>query len=407
MKIGEFATFNNTTIDTIRHYMDMSLLTPEKKGTFYEFDESDQTDFETILKFKDIGFSLSEIQTLMLFEKIGRHTGYTRRVTYKTFFENKLRWIEEEILKLEQMKDRLNKSLNEIEETKTLETNSAGVPIEALALFHCYKCDQPYEMTEGYVQQGKVVTGVLNCACDKALEIKKGIIYGEGALKAEESPTFDDSFIEDYITTTHVGYLKNLQLAVQWNRKNFELVSGKSGLILDLGSGRGFFLRNMLDLLPSDAYYIAVDHNPNAHQWLAKAMEGVKGSERILYLCCDFKNIPLKGQSVDLLIDATGSTNYAFDNAEFLLDSIMPLLKMGSKIFGHYIIFHNFKTNTLIPKESRKWFTKEKVADHLSELGFIVEIEFETSPISQGGPKESFFIPGEKINNYLIVGKYK
>ena len=40
MRIGEFAVKNNTTIDTVRHYMDLSLLTPEKEGSFYEFEEN-------------------------------------------------------------------------------------------------------------------------------------------------------------------------------------------------------------------------------------------------------------------------------------------------------------------------------------------------------------------------------
>lgn len=32
MKIGKFGEVNNLSIDTIRHYMDLSLIIPEKKG---------------------------------------------------------------------------------------------------------------------------------------------------------------------------------------------------------------------------------------------------------------------------------------------------------------------------------------------------------------------------------------
>ena len=36
MKIGKFGEVNNISIDTIRHYMDLSLIIPEKKeGTIF------------------------------------------------------------------------------------------------------------------------------------------------------------------------------------------------------------------------------------------------------------------------------------------------------------------------------------------------------------------------------------
>ena len=63
MKIGKFGEVNNISIDTIRHYMDLSLIIPEKRRTLF-FDEYCQTDLELILHYKDLGFSLNEIKEL-------------------------------------------------------------------------------------------------------------------------------------------------------------------------------------------------------------------------------------------------------------------------------------------------------------------------------------------------------
>ena len=105
------------------------------------------------------------------------------------------------------------------------------------------------------------------------------------------------------------------------------------------------------------------------------------------------------------MIDATGSSNYAFEHEDFLLDSLVDLLADGSTIYGHYLVFKNFAFNSIIPEKSRKWFKKESVKDQLAVLGFNHLKEYETSPISQGGPRESFFVEGEEIFNYLYIGK--
>ena len=65
MKIGKFGEVNNISIDTIRHYMDLSLIIPEKGRTLF-FDEYCQTDLELIIYYKDLGFSLNEIKELFL-----------------------------------------------------------------------------------------------------------------------------------------------------------------------------------------------------------------------------------------------------------------------------------------------------------------------------------------------------
>ena len=63
MKIGKFGEVNNISIDTIRHYMDLSLIIPEKREATI-FDDDCQTDLELIIHYKDLGFSLNEIKEL-------------------------------------------------------------------------------------------------------------------------------------------------------------------------------------------------------------------------------------------------------------------------------------------------------------------------------------------------------
>ncbi|MCR3956445.1 MAG: MerR family transcriptional regulator [Gudongella sp.] len=407
MRIGEFAAKNNTTIDTVRHYMDLSLLTPDKEGSFYDFEESCQEDYNTIISLKNIGFTLSEIQTLMLYERIGRHTEYSRQKTYRAFFHNKVKWIEAELLRLEEMRNKLKQTLEFMPVESEKPHPSSGVPINALRLVHCNECQSSYVLTEGRVENGQIISGRLTCTCGDVLEIRDGILFGKGSLDPDTCDSIEETFIDDYVQTTHVDYLKNLHMSLQWARNNYDFSKHRNRVILELGSGRGFFLRNVVDRISEDSLYIAVDHNPRAMAWLKESLSDVIVDRNILFLCCDFKRIPLKPGSVSAMVDATGSSNYAFDHEDFLLDSLMQLLSNDSTLYGHYLVFESFAFNSMVPEGSRKWFRKESIRDRLNKLGFSELKEYETSPISEGGPREDFFVKGESIHNYLYMGELK
>ncbi|MCH1624849.1 MerR family transcriptional regulator [Ferdinandcohnia quinoae] len=69
MRIGEFITLLNTTKDTIRHYEELNLLTPIRKGNYREYGEKDILDFQVIVELKSMGLSLKDIQLLFELKK--------------------------------------------------------------------------------------------------------------------------------------------------------------------------------------------------------------------------------------------------------------------------------------------------------------------------------------------------
>lgn len=91
MRIGKFAESNNLTIDTIRHYMALGLIIPEMQGGQYYFDDRCKTDLEEVINLKDMGFTLNEIKTILIYRRFGNLTAYEQNQYYQTFFENKLK----------------------------------------------------------------------------------------------------------------------------------------------------------------------------------------------------------------------------------------------------------------------------------------------------------------------------
>ena len=73
--IGELADEFAVTHRTIRHYEELGLITPERRGTVRVFHRRDRTRLELVLRGKRIGFPLEEIRTIidMYDQQPGQH----------------------------------------------------------------------------------------------------------------------------------------------------------------------------------------------------------------------------------------------------------------------------------------------------------------------------------------------
>jgi DNA-binding transcriptional MerR regulator len=63
--ISDLAAEFEVTLRTIRHYEDVGLLTPKRRGTTRVFRARDRTRLRLILRGKRLGFSLPEIRTIV------------------------------------------------------------------------------------------------------------------------------------------------------------------------------------------------------------------------------------------------------------------------------------------------------------------------------------------------------
>jgi DNA-binding transcriptional MerR regulator len=63
--IGELAEEYDVTLRTLRHYEDLGLLSPERRGTSRVFHHRDRIRLELILRGRRLGFSLDEIATIV------------------------------------------------------------------------------------------------------------------------------------------------------------------------------------------------------------------------------------------------------------------------------------------------------------------------------------------------------
>jgi len=409
MKIGAFATHNNLTIDTIRHYMSLDLIVPEKVGSQYDFDDRCQTDLNEIIHFKSLGFSLHEIQNLLILRRIGRLTGYEKSLYYQSFFEHKLNEITATITQLDQMSIKLKNAVKELDNAalKPDIQTTFGISFPFLQQIACHKCKSSMILSQGAVVNQKIVSGRLTCACGVAYTIEEGILIVDplDLISTKALDGLENNYMEDYITHTDYNYLSKLYKSFEWAYKNINLSGYAHKNLLDLGVGHGFFLRYFYESIGDSNRYIAVDHDIGRLKWLQRRLAVTPASFDLVLIACDFMKIPLQDQSVDVVLDISGSSNYAFDKPDFLLSRLTKLYRPQCDLIASFLLFKNFSSHSKIEAHLRENFMLKPVKASLKALGFKQILDYESETVNKGGKFEDFFVEGENIFSYIYYGK--
>ena len=79
MKIGEFSRKFNVSVSTVRHYINLGLLIPEKNGFQYRFTDTDCRDMDIISSMKSAGFKLDELNKYLSLYRF-----YNKEITFST-----------------------------------------------------------------------------------------------------------------------------------------------------------------------------------------------------------------------------------------------------------------------------------------------------------------------------------
>ncbi|MGH1047449.1 MULTISPECIES: MerR family transcriptional regulator [Bacillus] len=404
MKISKFAEVNSVSVDTIRHYIDLGLVIPEKKGSHYFFDEYCQKDVELILEYKWLGFSLNEIKELFLYKNLAKSMNYETDTSYQSLFKLKYEKVEQEIKTLEERKDKLKTALNNLSTATKISNSILGIDLTVLNLFKCFKCNGNLILEDGIINKNQIVEGNLICNCGEEYKITSGILTAGKSFEAYER-TLLEEYISDYINETDTTFLENIQRGGEWAKKKLMQLDLNNKVLLDLGSGLGFFLRNIYEELPEDCLYIAVDRDLNKLLFLKDVIEKRNSKRNILFICADFLSIPIQNHSVDIVIDQSGTSNYSFEHENFLLHELNYLFKPDCYLLSSFIVFKNFSINSQITTRLRDNFTSSKVKGEIQKLQFNSIDERTSEYIKRGGKYEDFFVQGEEIYTYSFFGK--
>jgi DNA-binding transcriptional MerR regulator len=118
--IREVAQDFGVTHRTVRHYEDLGLITPERRGTHRVYHRRDRTRLNLILRGKRLGFPLEEIRTII--DLYDRPRGKASQLEYvlgqiderRTDLEQRRRDLEDALAELERFEARCREDLSRL-----------------------------------------------------------------------------------------------------------------------------------------------------------------------------------------------------------------------------------------------------------------------------------------------------
>jgi len=302
---GAFATLSHVTKKTLRYYDEHGYLKPsfvnENGARFYT--DKDFQKLQQILLLKYLGFSLDDIKEMTMKDQEGESLISTLKIQKSLLDE-----------RIEQMS--LVKEMLE----ETIEAARLDVDIDW--------------------------TGLMDSLATNTLE---------NSLKQQYK---NASNISARINL-HTLYSQNEQGWFNWVFENMKLKSGRK--ILELGCGSGsLWLENMY-LIPPNVEILLSDQSEGM---LRDIKNSIGNDRRFKYRVIDFNDIPLKDETVDVVI-ANHVLFYA-DDIHRVLEEIKRVLKPGGKLIcTTYGSKHMKEISTLVEEFDDRIVL---AAEHLYEI---------------------------------------
>lgn len=436
MKIGEFSKKFNVSVSTVRHYINLGLLVPEKDGYQYRFTDSDCREMEIIASMKDAGFKLNELNKYLSIFRFYNKDDYFLYEKLVEYLNEKKNRLYEERNQINTYIRLINKKIKEIESDHTYSSNKSaytdtpeaagplpGFPLSAVCLLHCPHCQSKLNLSNVDISGDSIISGNLTCSCGYGASIKNGVMFTENLMDLENDPKFLECYFgEENLISNEDGmllmgmkehsneYLTNLYKSSLWIYN--ELASydfqGKTILCPDLSCQYLYSRYDGENALGSTFLVTALSERSirSMRQHIANANPNLK----VAYIINQNGRLPLKNSCIDVIIDYMGSCNLGFFQKTHYLDTVAPYIAEDALVVGTAEYYSPNspsikRIHQLYSNAAPDVFTFDFIKTTLEENGFNIE---KTEKISEGYNPGRFFeyhIAGDIRSNIVYLAR--
>ena len=382
MKIGEFASHCGVSQSTVRFYIKNGLLLPDESGCQYNFSDREVRDLQTILRLKELQFSMSEIAYYM-------STIRNSNLVEPDVIEELTAFLMQKQEALTEEKERLDHSIRSINQemislrSRVVEKQTvSGVPLSALPLLVCPHCGRRLSVNQAEISDGFLTRGELHCPGEKkdcpagyTASIRDGILHtGNLYTGSHDRPDLKRGMYRN----NPPEFSRPLMHCHDYLTEKLRKEDLHHKVLLEANINGYFYFYRHLDLLPQDCLLIVVDKYPEMLEMYKSLIDCLDVRCKILYIADAGTDYPLKNSCVDLHISYFGENEYQLYHPECFLQDALHFFRPDARLFGSYLSYRpSAKSRQNLMKKYPEGYSRRIQMQYLIEdyqkLGFSVQ----------------------------------
>ncbi|MFS0576613.1 MerR family transcriptional regulator [Sporosarcina sp. 179-K 3D1 HS] len=397
MKIGGFAKQFNVTVDTVRYYIELGLLIPDRENKQYRMNQNCLEDMALINMLKGFRFSLKEIHAILSLRRLTNspHTGDS------SYFTDLLVQKKEELRKEKQQIATVIRSIeSKIESTPSLLSNDppSGVPLYFVPYFSCPHCQQQLNLNGVTMQGSFIYEGVLQCGCSYEARIEEGILVTD---QLRSSPSNYSIYNID-VTKWNPEFISLLEKGKLWMLNELKRHELDNKVLIETNIEVSMLLPKYLATLSPTCHYIFTGHSFEDMKILKQKIELLDLGLNVLYMVNSDLCLPLAHGSIDFFIDSVSFTQFSLLYREPPVSILQPFLKQSGRVIGSFLYYEpSMKSlkniHTIYSQPNQEAFKASYLESNFEENGMTLLNKVETGYTDNPGSYFVYHDPEEKL----------
>ena len=438
MKIGDFSKKFNVSVATIRHYINLGLLVPEKDGFQYKFNDNDCHEMEIITDMKASGFKLSELSRYMSILRLYNKDDYLIYEKLINVLNAKKDSLYAERRQINTYISAVNRKIDDIKSSDQYTPNKKapadtndtadtlpGFPLSAVSLLYCPHCRSKLSMSNVDISGTSITNGSLSCQCGYSASIRNGIMYTDSLIDLENDPTFLSSYFGDYnlfcnedgiflmgmdeFSNEYLTAIHRESIWIDNELKAFD-TGGKTILFPDMSCQ--YLYSHYNNEAAEDCIFLVTALSERSIRTMRHHIANVNPNLNIAYIIDQNGQLPLRQGCIDIIVDYMGSLNLGFFGKTHYFNLIAPYIAEDAVIIGTFEYYRNNspsirKIHELYLNSAQNIFTKKFTLDVLADNDFEI---VKTDKIMEGYEPGAFFeyhIPGDIRTHMIYLARRK
>lgn len=401
MKIGEFAKRIGLSSMTVRYYMDLGLIQPEKKDNFRDFTAACIEDAAWILRYKSCGFSMASILEAFAIRRDSALSSAEKQSALLILYTREKEGVLSEYQVIGECLQKLDNTVATIRSNITNNAESSDIPMELFSIIHCPYCNVPLSWHMVCIVNNAIRSGHGYCSCGYLADIEDGIlivrsrsdiiikIIDANRETVKKRPVKDVSYVEEFYRWL-MGHL---------SRENL-----KGKILFEDVINTISFLSRSTDELDPDALYVLCDTDIGVVKYHMQSIRSISPKSKLLMIVDDGVHHPIKKGCIDIALDYCSSEIMQQYGYPSVFPVIRPYVHDDTLVLGRFSYMlkrkHSIDQSTNVVQYQLAPFKQ-----NMREQGLMLTHEkVGTQPVDESIYNEC--MPGDLMSLYAFVGKW-